>query len=132
MASAGPRILIVEDEENIVRIMIKALPKSWHVVGETDSRKALKRLLDGEKFDAIILDLIIPYLTGMTLFTELQDKKPELCEIVIFITGGRYIPAVDIFLHAHPEQQLVEKPFDIDEIKNAIAKVMAPKNGAEP
>lgn len=132
---AGPKILLVEDEEVLTRVLLRSLPKSWRVHAETDSRVALKRLLDGEEFDVIVLDLMIPHLTGMALFTELQEKAPHLCSKVLFSTGARYIPAVDVFLSGiHKAPPLIEKPFRINEIIAAIKGVMkaGKQNGSEP
>lgn len=121
---AGPRLLIVEDEKLLVEALVASLPKAWSVHAETDSRKALARLLSDEKFDVILLDLLIPELTGIALFEELRKRGSPHCHRTVFCTGARYIPGVEEFLKSAPDNLLVEKPYTVDEIMQAVREVM--------
>lgn len=113
------RVLIVDDERNLGVIMKKSLPKTWDIVFEMSAASALERLLGGEEFDVILLDIMIPTMTGIEAFRTLAEKKPDLCSRVVFMTGGRYIPAVEAFLSTVPNAVL-EKPFLIEEVVSAV------------
>lgn len=120
------RILIVDDETVLNRVMSRGLMQaheSWTIVTEDNSTRALNRILAGEHYDIIMLDIIMADLTGIGFFATLQEKKPELCWRVIFITGGSLIPAVIEFLRTVPNKVL-EKPFSYDEATDAIRGIL--------
>jgi DNA-binding NtrC family response regulator len=130
--AAKLRVLIIDDEAAFGHVLRKSLPSVWDVSTETDSYRALDRLLE-EDFDIVILDLMIPYKNGMVLFQELAAQKPELCAHVIFITGGLHIPAVREFMKSVPLHTVIEKPFTIEEIVEAVLKLVSKlgANGSE-
>ncbi len=57
--SSGPRLLHVEDDENIRRLIRRTLPAGWTVVEAADAELAAKALLDSH-FDLLLLDLALP------------------------------------------------------------------------
>lgn len=129
-----PRILVIDDEANIARVIVWSL-KDYEVVTLSDSREALALLRKpDEKFVAIFLDLIMPHVNGMELFKTLQaEGSPHLPKIVI-TTGGDGYEAVRIFMReagCHRDDDprpFILKPFTVDQIRAAIRKV-ASKNG---
>jgi DNA-binding NtrC family response regulator len=125
--AAKLRVLIIDDEAALSRALIWSLPDTWAVSSETDSRKALDRLLE-EEFDAVVLDLMIPHMSGMLLFQELAARRPAVCAQVIFITGGLYIPAVKAFAATVPQHIILEKPFTVTELVNAILHLTGKHN----
>lgn len=122
--------MIVDDEMTLARALSRALPGIWTITIETDSRKARERLLEKkEDFDVVLLDLMIPHLSGMVLFTEIAQERPSVCACVIFITGGLYIPAVQEFLKSVPDHMVIEKPFMPSEIVDAVLRLTGHDNG---
>lgn len=69
---------------------------------------------EGEMFDVIFLDIIMPKITGITLFHELERVAPARCERTVFITGGGLIPAVREFIEGRHH---IEKPFSLVELE---------------
>ena len=65
---------------------------------------------NGELFDLILCDLMMPDMTGMDLHHELVQIAPEQANRMIFLTGGAFTPGARDFLATYP-QEYIEKPF---------------------
>jgi|GEM_PF-711878 len=105
------RVLVVDDEPLMVRVAARTLSPAYDVKGVTEARDALRLIEGGEKFDAILCDLMMPGMTGMEMFDELQRRVPAMSRRVIFITGGAFTPHAVAFL-ARVRNHKLEKPFD--------------------
>jgi CheY-like chemotaxis protein len=82
------------------------------VVTCNDPREALRRLVvDGERYDVIFCDLMMPHLSGVELFRQVRERRPGLAERFVFITGGITDEKVRSFLASLPNLCL-DKPFD--------------------
>lgn len=76
------KILIVEDEEPINRLIWQNLKLAGHTCGQIyDGAVARERLMSGEAWDLIILDVMLPHVDGFALM-EYVGKNP-----VIFLTA---------------------------------------------
>lgn len=79
------KILCVEDERFISELYVRALTKAgYEVVVEPDGKKALT-LAKTDQFDIILLDLMIPTITGIEVLRQLRGagQKPLKAKIVI-------------------------------------------------
>ena len=85
---------------------------------------ALVRLNFGERFDAIVCDLMMPEMTGMELFEELSHVLPDQASRMVFLSGGAFTQGAEAFLRGTPRPSL-EKPVKAWEIRGAIASVIA-------
>lgn len=83
--SRGRKILCVEDERFISELYVRALTKAGYAVTvEPDGQKALA-LAQTNQFDIILLDLMIPTMTGIDILRRLRGpgQKPLKSKIVI-------------------------------------------------
>ena len=112
MAAAGRRgrILVVDDEELVVRSVKRILSKEHDVVATVSATEALALCAGGEQFDLILCDLMMPEMTGMDLHRELSLVAPEQADRMIFVTGGAFTEKAWRFLSETPKEHL-EKPF---------------------
>lgn len=81
----GRTILCVEDERFISELYVRALDKAgYNVTVESDGQKALD-LAKTDKYDIILLDLMIPTMTGIEVLRRLRGpgQKPLKAKIVI-------------------------------------------------
>jgi PAS domain S-box-containing protein len=113
------RILVVDDEELVVRSVKRVLATEHDVVGACAAREALARCQDGEQFDVILCDLMMPDMTGMDFFRELSRILPDQATHVIFLTGGAFSESAHQFL-AETVNQHLEKPFDPPGLRAAV------------
>lgn len=81
------RILFVDDETFIVEAAVELLSHlGYHVVTETDSRRALDRFQNAPRdFDLIMTDMTMPYLTGDALGKAILEIRPDIP--VVLCTG---------------------------------------------
>ena len=73
VSSARGRILVVDDEPLLRKLMVRILEGSHEVVTATSGAKAQVILQGDQSFDVILCDLIMPQLTGMDLHDELRQ-----------------------------------------------------------
>jgi DNA-binding response OmpR family regulator len=82
MPGQSKKILIVEDEKPLSRaLQLKLTSSGFSVKAAYDGEEALS-ILSGEQFDLIVLDLILPKLTGFEVLEELKKKKSTTPVIV--------------------------------------------------
>jgi CheY-like chemotaxis protein len=92
------RILVVDDEPLLAKMIAAMLAPEHDVTCETSARAALARLRAGERFDAIVCDLMMPQITGMELYETLLDFAPAQAQSMLFLTGGAFTPRARAFL----------------------------------
>jgi signal transduction histidine kinase len=114
------RLLVVDDEVAIGRALQRTLGRHHDVVILTSGKEALARIASGERFDAIIADLMMPEVTGMELHHELSRIAPDQAKSMIFLTGGAFSETAREFLNRVRNPRL-EKPFDVTKILHLIA-----------
>jgi CheY-like chemotaxis protein len=116
------RVLIVDDEVSIGRALQRSLDPHHDVVVLTSGKEALARIASGERFDAILSDLMMPEVTGMEIYEELCRTAPDQAKRMIFITGGAFTERAREFLDRIPNPR-IEKPFAVANILAIIAGV---------
>jgi signal transduction histidine kinase/CheY-like chemotaxis protein len=114
------RILVIDDDVLVARTIVRLL-KGHHVETATSGQAALRRLLDEDSpFDLVLCDLMMPDMTGMELFEQIELSKPALAERFVFISGGGVNERSRQFIESHRERVL-PKPIDT----RAITRVLA-------
>jgi two-component system, cell cycle sensor histidine kinase and response regulator CckA len=116
------RILIVDDNVNVARTF--ALMLADHDVEIcTESRAAAGRILNGERFDIIFCDLMMPAMTGMDFHAVVAKEQPAQAERIVFVTGGAFTPAAREFVAKVPNP-ILEKPFDNKALDAVLANLL--------
>jgi len=85
LPAAGRTILVVEDEHFISELYVRALSRAgYDVTVEVDGKEGMEQALT-DKFDIILLDLMIPTMTGIDVLRKLRGPgaKPLHSKIVI-------------------------------------------------
>jgi CheY-like chemotaxis protein len=112
------RILVIDDEPLVGRLVERALGREHEVTVLTAARKALDRIVAGERFDLILCDLMMPDITGMDLHERLHEIDAAQADRMVFLTGGAFTRRAQEFLDQHP---FLEKPFDLSALE-ALAR----------
>ncbi|RZB38167.1 MAG: hypothetical protein SRB2_00513 [Desulfobacteraceae bacterium Eth-SRB2] len=83
-----PKILIVDDNEAFLELFL-CLPQTgdFHITPATSAKHAVK-ILSSEPVDLIISDIQMPEMTGIQLFTTVQDLYPDIPVILITAFGS--------------------------------------------
>ncbi len=123
------RLLVIDDEPMIGK-SVQLMLDEWHdVTAVVSARDGLEVLQRDGGYDAILCDLMMPEMTGMEFHEQVRRAWPELARRIVFVTGGAFTPRARAFLEETPNPRL-EKPFDLDSLREAIASVM--RSGREP
>lgn len=113
------RILVVDDERLLGNAVRRMLSAEHEVLAVTSARDAIGLLSQGERFDVIFCDLMMPEVTGMDLHAELLQLAPEQAEKIVFMTGGAFTSQAREFLD-HVRNPSVDKPFDRSKLRAII------------
>ncbi len=111
--NSGVRILLVEDEPTAARMLAKGLrEQSYAVDVSVDGRDAGERLAMAD-YDAVILDVMLPFVDGLTVCRELRQAQSAVP--VLMLTARDSIEARIAGLDSGADDYLI-KPFDLDEL----------------
>jgi len=69
------RILIIEDEKKVASFIKKGLEEEYYAADIASDGKEGLKLAENEEYDLIIMDIMLPFIDGMTLTRELRKRK---------------------------------------------------------
>jgi signal transduction histidine kinase len=118
------RILVVDDEESIQKLLTGVLEMDGHeVVLANNGREALEEV-GRQPFDLIITDIKMPVMSGTDLYKRLSDSGNRLARRVIFITGDTVAPETRRFLQT-VENAVLAKPFRLRDVRESVREALA-------
>jgi PAS domain S-box-containing protein len=119
VAARRGRVLVVDDDPMSSTAVSRALAADHDIVTTDDADTALARIAQGERFDVILCDLMMPVKTGVEFHAELSVQAPDCAARVIFLTGGAFTVKARKFLDRVPNARL-EKPFDLTHLRALV------------
>ena len=82
-----PRVLLIEDEPGIVDFVVRGLGvEGFSVEAALDGREGAHRART-DRFDAIVLDLMLPGLSGMEVLAAVRETRPEVPVLILTARG---------------------------------------------
>jgi CheY-like chemotaxis protein len=130
-AWAGSRVLIVEDEPTVARLIGDVLEdEGLRVDVILDGREALKRAAR-EAYDLVICDMKMPELDGQHFYRSLVSSGNPLRKKFLFVTGDVIASHTHEFLERH-QLPHVEKPFRVEELSEKVRRVLASTGPPKP
>ncbi|MDQ1406607.1 MAG: hypothetical protein QOG55_2236 [Acidobacteriaceae bacterium] len=115
----GSRILVVEDEPTVARLIADVLEdEGFHVDVQLDGRDALQQA-DHETYDLVICDMKMPGLDGQHFYQALVEAGNPLSKHFLFVTGDVVAQHTQQFLERH-QLPHVAKPFRMEELKDCV------------
>ncbi|HEY1416827.1 MAG TPA: ATP-binding protein, partial [Myxococcaceae bacterium] len=119
----GERILLVDDEPLIARVVSEQLRRIGYLVTSvSDPEEALELVAeDPEDFDLLLTDLQMPRMDGVELAARVAQLRPQLP--VVLSTGNRWsVPSS--MAKAAGIREIVDKPFRIEELAYVLRNVL--------
>ncbi len=109
-------ILLVDDEEKILKALGRALRDAGHAVVETTSPRDAQRLLAERSFDLLVVDNVMPQLSGLDLIREYTASTPEneRSQILMMTAHATVESAIEAMKLGALDY--LQKPFEIDEL----------------
>ena len=117
-ASSG-RVLIVDDEANLRRVLARELTAVGYQVAEAGDGEAALATLDEDEFGVVLLDLRMPGRDGLDVLTELKQRWP-LVEVIMLTGHGSVDTAIAAMRAGAYDYQ--QKPCHLDELEVLIGK----------
>jgi two-component system NtrC family sensor kinase len=119
MGSDRLRVLVVDDEASVRVSLQRYLAGRGHEVETTASGEDALTRLRASKYDAVIVDMRMPDLSGEQLFERLRSDDPAHAERVIFTTGDLVNDQMRRFLDG-TGRPCVPKPFEFASFDQAL------------
>jgi CheY-like chemotaxis protein len=122
----GKKILVIDDEELIIKSLVKLLQKNGYTILTAKNGQDALVITDEESFDLIIADIRMPGMNGVETIRSIYDNlKAKNLEIIpaIFITG---YADKNVEREAQTLNPIayIYKPFDIEELVGKITKAL--------
>jgi CheY-like chemotaxis protein len=121
-----PRILIVDDDAEVLSFMADALDGQGYDVRSLQNSVHASAVLGEERFDLVITDIVMPTVHGLEILERARRRNPS--PPVIFVTG-------------HPQQAILreglekgavgvlEKPFSAAEFQSVVSRALSTTPG---
>ena len=124
MANRRGSILLVDDEEKILKTLGRALRDAGHDVMETTSPRQAQRLLAERTFDLFVVDNVMPELGGLDLIREFvgatpEGERPQILMMTAHATVESAIEAMKL-----GALDYLQKPFEIDELLVVVRRAL--------
>ena len=117
------KILIIDDEELIIKSLSKLLEKNGYAVFIAKNGQDAIIMAEEKKFDLILADIRMPGMNGVETVREIYGGKVKKNIPAIFITGYADEIAEEEAKKLAPEAYLY-KPFDTDDLLDKIRKTI--------
>ena len=117
-------ILLVDDEEKILKALGRALRAAGHEVIETTSPRDAQRLLAERAFDVMLVDNVMPQLNGLDLIRDYvsstpEGERPQILMMTAHATVESAIEAMKL-----GALDYLQKPFEIDELLVVVSRAI--------
>jgi len=120
--ASGARILVIDDDPTIVKVLERILQKAKNdVVTAQSGEEAIRRFVKGKPFDVVFTDIGLPDLSGFEVTKALRERDGQTR--IILLTGwGEAIDKAQI--EACGADLVVAKPFEVTKILSLVQQAM--------
>ena len=115
------KILIVDDDRVVLASCRRILESEGYTVSPTSSVKEALAMLEQEKFDLLLVDVIMPEYDGMYLIGNVRKNRPDL---PILVMSGYPTPETISSGLQMGATHFIAKPFTPDELIRAVHKAL--------
>jgi two-component system NtrC family response regulator len=111
------RILIVDDDENIRKVLTTILEDEGYVVEAVESCKKAIEKTKKSFYNLVLIDIRLPDVEGIEILTKMKDTLPKVRKVIItgYPTLQNAIEAVNRGADAY-----ILKPFDMEKVLQTI------------
>ena len=118
------KIMVVDDNPDVILSVkhgLEGLDEDYHITGVESGEKCLE-LLQTEKPDLILLDIMMPGMSGWKTFDRIKENSTWKQIPIVFLTArtDRVAKNAGGFL----AEDYIEKPFDVRELHQRIGQAM--------
>jgi DNA-binding response OmpR family regulator len=126
--ATGRRVLLIDDDPRIADVVVRGLAgQGWEVTVAEDGDVGLYRALT-EELDAVLLDLEVSGVSGMSVLQRLSAERPEVPVVVLTARDDQRARRAS---RAAGAAAFVAKPFEVEGLAETLARVVAGGLGPE-
>jgi len=118
-----PRILLIDDNERLLSALRRLLEPRAIVDGVTGGREALERIFAGARYHLILCDLMMPDVSGDTVYEQIARIAPDQARRLTFMTGGA--PSEMLRFARASGRPCLEKPFGLHALVEVVDQASA-------
>lgn len=122
------RILIVEDEASLRKVLVKHLKKHGYAVDSCSDGEEALYYLDTAEYDAVILDIMLPKVSGLEVLS--RTRKRGLDTPILLLTAKDSVEDKVRGLDGGADDYLT-KPFALEELLARIRMLLRKKTGTK-
>ncbi|MCU0422858.1 MAG: response regulator [Bacteroidia bacterium] len=123
MATNGTQILLIDDDELILKVINRILQKEGYVVTTASNGKDALEYLERDKFDLLITDLMMPYSNGFEVISRFKQHPNAAGVPIIVISSVGTENAVKEGLNIGADDYL-RKPIMPDELLIRVRRLL--------
>jgi len=119
------RILVIDDQEPIRRVVRRALEQDGHEVFDASDGEIGMEILESQSFEVVITDIFMPGQDGIVTLRQIRKRFPAVK--VIVISGGDSSGIMDLRQDAEllGAVKTLQKPFNAREIMDVVRSVVS-------
>ena len=117
------KILVVEDNEELLALMLQVLSKNYHVFTAKNGKQAMNIILK-EKLDLVVSDVMMPIMDGIELTKQLKANK-SFWQLPIILLSAKNKEEDKTEAYAVGADAYITKPFKFDELEVRINALLA-------
>uniref|UniRef100_A0A832A4U7 Response regulator n=1 Tax=Desulfacinum infernum TaxID=35837 RepID=A0A832A4U7_9BACT len=115
------KILVIEDDDGLRELLSTFLEEVGHSVVQAGDGLEGMECLEREPFDLIIVDVMLPYVSGIGLVKLSKESNPDVP--VICITG--YGNSPEKLAQEEHADRVLSKPFDLKDLASAVRTLLS-------
>jgi CheY-like chemotaxis protein len=116
------RVLVVDDEPQIRTLVADVLAIEVEVWEAADGPTALAMLRGGDPFDCVLLDVMMPGMTGFQVL-EVIRSDADLQHVAVVMLTAKAGENEHLTAFRDGADAYLTKPFDVDDVINAVKEV---------
>jgi DNA-binding response OmpR family regulator len=118
-------LLLIDDDKNIYLSLKMIFPREdYEIIYAPSCAAGIERLKKGTKIDLIILDIVMPTVSGITCLDDLKEVAKRIPIVILSALDRAEACAQALKKGA---KDYVTKPFDVEDLKRRINAVLFPR-----
>ncbi|MBI5744671.1 MAG: response regulator [Elusimicrobia bacterium] len=120
---SGKRILIADDDPDIIDLLEAYFKRAGYIVTAKVNGKEALQAAETEKFDLVLLDVMMPYIDGYHVASEISSRFGSEGPKIIIMTS-RDVAAEKGIAMLSGANDAVQKPFSLEELEAKVRAVL--------
>jgi DNA-binding response OmpR family regulator len=116
-----PRVMVVDDEEDLVELITQAISDSYEVISAIDGIEAIERIVNFEP-DIILIDAMMPRMSGFQLCQSLK-RNVRFAKVPIVFISAKATEKDIAYAKRIGAREFLAKPFEIDDLLSTLAGI---------